>query len=561
MFKSYHTDKAVGIVAFIIAILGLFSISPFIHYPLLLNFTVTINLWISRSFSGNNYLNIFLYCLLLAGSVFYFTSNFKESRLIRFVFSIILLSKIYYVIFGVIGICLIPNFLNGGMLLFITHYIAHFGYIYLICKLLIYINSRKTPSTEKTEYNNEIVLSYDHASLWQRFFHRFLDLMLCIIITYMLSDYLMYIEKTRLVLLLLQSILGPKFAGYLLLICIESIYLIAFESIFGATPAKFFTECRVLSAEGIKPSFKSILIRTLVRFVPFEGLSFITNNCWHDRWSNTMVVKEKSTGVSGASYLGIFPATIALFVLGYYISAAYNNYHITHLKDSAVKFQSEELNRKLDHLTTNDFFELKPTGNYEIKKLRYLKVEKVNVQNVEFSYLIINGTQNDYQSAIEKAYTDSSAHLKRVSFNKVDLANAYQEDDYHNNITGLKLNEVPYKITSINTFFMPNIKLSGSLSYGDREFKIGFINTGHTANIVDIKIIDGDVKITNPLPIHLNVDRLYQRDDQFALQGTATSKTDYKIDFTVKDSLGRLQTYETQGNTGNSENRTLKRLN
>jgi uncharacterized RDD family membrane protein YckC len=72
-------------------------------------------------------------------------------------------------------------------------------------------------------------------------------------------------------------------------------YHFLFEVTLGRTPGKFLTGTRVVSADGSRASAGQILGRTLARFVPFEPFSFLFGgnpaSGWHDKWSNTRVVK------------------------------------------------------------------------------------------------------------------------------------------------------------------------------------------------------------------------------------------------------------------------------
>ena len=71
-------------------------------------------------------------------------------------------------------------------------------------------------------------------------------------------------------------------------------YYVFFEGLFQRTPAKFITSTKVITGNGEKPDFSVIFIRTLIRLVPFEALSFLfgDSNGWHDRWSKTAVVSS-----------------------------------------------------------------------------------------------------------------------------------------------------------------------------------------------------------------------------------------------------------------------------
>ena len=60
------------------------------------------------------------------------------------------------------------------------------------------------------------------------------------------------------------------------------------------TPGKFLTKTIVIDEYGNKPDVGSLLLRSLVRLVPFEAFSCLgdPSRGWHDRWSNTYVVKD-----------------------------------------------------------------------------------------------------------------------------------------------------------------------------------------------------------------------------------------------------------------------------
>jgi len=80
-----------------------------------------------------------------------------------------------------------------------------------------------------------------------------------------------------------------------ILICI--LYYGIFESVWSKTPAKFITKTKVIMENGEKPDFDAILIRTLIRFIPFDALTFLSPRRprgWHDKWSKTIVVDDIS---------------------------------------------------------------------------------------------------------------------------------------------------------------------------------------------------------------------------------------------------------------------------
>ena len=73
------------------------------------------------------------------------------------------------------------------------------------------------------------------------------------------------------------------------------LYYFVFETLWQRTPAKFITGTKVITSTGDKPTAEMIASRTLIRFIHFEAFSFLGERVhgWHDRWSNTYVIKGK----------------------------------------------------------------------------------------------------------------------------------------------------------------------------------------------------------------------------------------------------------------------------
>jgi hypothetical protein len=66
-------------------------------------------------------------------------------------------------------------------------------------------------------------------------------------------------------------------------------YYAFFEILYSRTPGKFLTNSYVQTVNNTRPSVPTILLRTTLRFIPFEFLSFLFSANWHDRWSKTRV--------------------------------------------------------------------------------------------------------------------------------------------------------------------------------------------------------------------------------------------------------------------------------
>lgn len=61
----------------------------------------------------------------------------------------------------------------------------------------------------------------------------------------------------------------------------------------GKTLGKLITGTRALKIDGGDLTWKDAFMRSLCRFVPFEAFSTFGGNPWHDRWTDTLVVKDR----------------------------------------------------------------------------------------------------------------------------------------------------------------------------------------------------------------------------------------------------------------------------
>ena len=72
------------------------------------------------------------------------------------------------------------------------------------------------------------------------------------------------------------------------------LYYVLFEYFLNKTIGKFLTRSIVVTETDAKPSFKSCLLRTLIRFVPLEPFSILSSDSkmWHDKWTKTVVTSR-----------------------------------------------------------------------------------------------------------------------------------------------------------------------------------------------------------------------------------------------------------------------------
>jgi uncharacterized RDD family membrane protein YckC len=128
----------------------------------------------------------------------------------------------------------------------------------------------------------------------KRFGHFFIDLIIfqvvVIFVQYLLN--IAYLEVGPHSSLGLKIVMISQLFGFLLY---PLLYFIC-EYKWQQTPGKFLTKSVVINEYGNKPSLNEIITRSVIRLVPFEAFSCLGGKYsygWHDRWSDTFVVKQE----------------------------------------------------------------------------------------------------------------------------------------------------------------------------------------------------------------------------------------------------------------------------
>jgi len=110
------------------------------------------------------------------------------------------------------------------------------------------------------------------------------------------GDWIIVSLPARYLSVYLYSLTGLSiFDSNLYYILVILIYYFVMESLFQRTVFKIFTGSIVVTEQGEKPQASSILIRSLIRFIPFEPISLLftkeNDRWWHDVWTKTYVVR------------------------------------------------------------------------------------------------------------------------------------------------------------------------------------------------------------------------------------------------------------------------------
>lgn len=259
---------------------------------------------------------VFTLGLLLVGGGIFFLKKGKDTRLIAFVFSMILLSNIIAVI-NVVHFFFFVRTQDAGWaaaVSWISYLFSLAAIVYIIVsyKILKIINGRKVLDIQQTERSTKIT----DTPKWQRFFHFLIDTLVMglILSSLFFRIFEIHLKHNE----FFQSHMNNRFTILLLVIIFRFLYYPFYEIIFGKSPAKFLTESRLVSSKAEKPSASSVLIRTICRNIPFNPFSFLWYTGWHDSLSQTYVVKEKREGYTTSGLLWILPVFAVYMIVCFY---------------------------------------------------------------------------------------------------------------------------------------------------------------------------------------------------------------------------------------------------
>lgn len=147
---------------------------------------------------------------------------------------------------------------------------------------------------EKTEISDGSVSGYDFkvAGQGKRLSNYLLDIAFLYVFSltfgFILGIFLIFYSPSLFDSITEENMLTEYLLGFIM----GMIYYTTFEALTGRTVAKYITRTKVVDENGEKPDFKTIFLRSLCRFIPFEAFSFLgsDNSGWHDKFTKTKVV-------------------------------------------------------------------------------------------------------------------------------------------------------------------------------------------------------------------------------------------------------------------------------
>jgi uncharacterized RDD family membrane protein YckC len=520
-----------------------------------LNF-IDFDLWLLYDFVQYprvNLLDLTFYVALLIGIILYALSKGREMRLIRFSFAIILLSKCLGVLEVFILLILASGYISEqNQWLFwgltLTNHIVWGCLAYYVLRSL---SVNRVLDSVDDGMEPEKVRGYAPSSKLQRLSHFILDSLLCVVISANLwSHGVLYFRgdiNTMMHQLITMMVLN------IVLSIATIMYYLFFEVLFGATPAKFLTETRVLSREGRKPGLRTIFLRTAARFVPFEFFSYLgRGDGWHDRWPGTMVVQEKRTGILAGWYLLIIPL---LALIGW---AGHAGLKIGIERDfyaiEKARFESEvqRIKHALSNLEKGSIIETKVIKENTFYDWVYLKVEDISDNQILLSAWKNDGNRPT-MFELDQILMSPEQTLPVLEIDPEILAKCITPDfDYYDGYmremrhalafcTNVLNDDGKFEITDIHRIFESDL-YDGVSDYSENTIRFGFANHGGPAELIAIDTIEGNLNWTVDLPLRFGSAKESNRYFSISADDQKPWRR-FKFRLTVRDDEGHIQKY------------------
>jgi uncharacterized RDD family membrane protein YckC len=570
--KNHLTISRLKIVSTVVAVIGLFLelfplvapsgmptwIKGMLTWTKFADFVFFFyrNFFVDYNFNSGlvtNYFNVAFYCLMLMGAFLFWRKGSREIRLLRISYSLLLLVNVLYALNSIVGIITNPKAL-------LTVYGFAFLFVYMKIAVVLYIswfglktlNGLREIGVEGIGDLGQTV----KASRWHRFFHFVVDTILASVIffpffqTYA-ADFLQKIAEG----------MGERTAIFLMLLVSRMLYYPFYEFLFSATPAKFFSETRVVNRRKEAISLDQSIYRTLSRFAPFEAFSFLGDeDGWHDRWTDTTVVKEAREGVKGIRYLMIIPAALVLGAMGWTGYTLYEDHRREVYERNSHNEHVARLEEGLGRLSTNTIIHLERDGYHDV----YLKPEEIINDDLYCSVYEPESSALSPYSAGEY-YKRNQYSLNKVMINRKQLLETCPKE-YGKEVISRKISllqdDKSYVVKEVFDLDLPLIRSTGSGARGGSDLTLSIENCGWGGTLKEVRNISGSATFGAYAPLPMKLRPAGENSfncAQFSLQSSNYEGGDrYMFQFTITDINGRDHVYEVDGVDMDRKVRKLK---
>ncbi len=499
-------------------------------------------------FQLNYYLLLCFYLIFLLGAILYKSCNGSEIRLLRFCFSVIFIQSLIAIPFSSITLVIaaVSQFNFSYLLIHLFGLGLYVFWFIAARKILRYFSAQQELSIESIDQQQARPILFE-ASKWTRFFHLIFDTLICFSVT----------------VPVIAQLSGGFFSGiadrlsenlaieFLFIVC-RLLYYPFCEAMLGATPAKLLSQTRVVNEFGEKISGWQAIGRTCVRFVPFEPFSFFVYG-WHDKWTNTQVVKEKKPLFHGAWFFILIPVFVCLYWLMSHQAETQQFEKYKTEQSEKFKLDSKAYMHSIDALEAGDLILIQPNEYDEDNSRLCLKVNRMQADSLYCSGIWVKPVNYAFQlfdMNVQFSETPDSLLALSITLTKTQLKNAYplNADDGNYKLLDLKISE---KFFAIEKIYPANgVVLSSDKNFGVSLdlMNILIYNQGESCTLKKLTVLEGDISWKTTVPQKLSADG---RDGEmtFVVEAAEYKAADFKFELELQAASGKNYFYTVEGNT------------
>ncbi len=265
-------------------------------------------------------------------------------------------------------------------------------------------------------------------------------------------------------------------------------------------------------------------------------------------------VNEQNIRLRTPWYTFAGPLLILAGLIGFWAYTQYDEYEQQQLGKAYYKQKTDALQASVNGLSDKHILTISDVSGYDEERHVYLKVEKVSGEQVTVSYLKANKiSASDNWRTIEDYYNNNKGSLPVYTISKQQLLSSIVLDSRLSRAPGrpgiafLNGDTVKYALTQAERCFGPLVKDRNTGSFSGGELHMELYNDGWPAQITDLKITKGDMKLRSTLPIDMPSSTGYQFPETDIRFSGYTYNSPYTFTMEVTDSSGAKHSYTVEG--------------
>lgn len=187
--------KAIVIISVLLSFLGLMSVFLYsFEYRELIPFISVLPFnkseLLTEYFHDFGIIDLFFYLVFIVGIIVYLISKYRETRLLRFVYSVVLISKLVFVPIWICNFYLSAKLralhpevdTNFSWIYSVLYYLFQILIIVVSFKIIKYLNSERELDSSEKVYGENVSKVYTVATKGQRIFNYLIDTLVWLII-------------------------------------------------------------------------------------------------------------------------------------------------------------------------------------------------------------------------------------------------------------------------------------------------------------------------------------------------------------------------------------------